>query len=324
MKAWQVSRPCEPHEMQLVELPTPTPGPGQIRVAVRAAALNFFDILQIQGKYQVKPPFPFTPGAEVGGVVEAIGEGVTRVAVGDRIQAMVPIGGMAEAVVAPETFAYKIPDAMDFATAAAIPIVYQTSYFALKHRAQLRAGETLLVHAAAGGVGLAALQIGRAMAARVIATAGSEDKLAFCREHGADEALDYRDPAWVERVKALTDGRGADVIYDPVGGDTFDRSTKCLAWEGRLLVVGFASGRIPTIEANRVLLKNVSIVGVHWGEYRRHDPELVHEAQAQLLRMWERQQIRPVVSRSYPLADAPTALADLAGRRTHGKIVLQP
>jgi len=324
MRVWQVSRNCEPHEMQLVEVPTPAPGPGEVRIAIKAAALNFFDILQIQGKYQVRPPFPYTPGAEVAGIVEAVGEGVSRIDAGDRVQAMLPLGGMADTVVGPAEFVYEIPEAMGFDEAAAMPIVYQTSYFALRHRAQLRPGETLLVHAAAGGVGLAALQIGKAMAARVIATAGSAEKLAFCKEQGADETLDYGDPAWPDRVKELTSGRGADVIYDPVGGEVFDRSTRCIAWEGRLLVIGFAGGKIPTVEANRVLLKNIAIVGVHWGEYRKHDPGLVHEAQLQLRRMWERKQIRPIVSRRYPLDKAPEALADLGARRTHGKIVLEP
>jgi NADPH2:quinone reductase len=324
MRAWLVTRFCEPHEMELASLPARDPGPGEVRIAVHAAALNFFDILQIQGKYQVRPPFPFTPGAEVGGIVEAVGEGVTRVKPGDRVQAMLPIGGMAEKVTGPADFVYEIPAEMGFDVAAAMPIVYQTSYFALRHRALLRAGETLLVHAAAGGVGLAALQIGKTMAARVIATAGSPEKLAFCKEHGADETLDYGDPSWPDKVKELTRGRGADVVYDPVGGEVFDKSMKCLAWEGRLLVVGFAGGKIPTVEANRVLLKNVSIVGVHWGEYRKHDPGLVHEAQLQLQRMWEREQIRPIVSKRYKLEEAPQALADLGARRTHGKIVLQP
>ena len=324
MKAWQVTRWCEPHEMELVDLSLPPPGPGEVTISVRAAALNFFDILQIQGKYQVRPPFPFTPGAEVAGVIEAVGPYVSGLSRGDRVQAMVPVGGMAQAVVTPADFVYRIPEAMDDAVAAAMPIVYQTSYFALRHRGALQKGESLLVHAAAGGVGLAALQLGKAMGARVIATAGSDDKLALCREHGADHALSYREAGWIDAVKELTGGEGADVIYDPVGGDIFDGSTRCLAFAGRLLVVGFAGGRIPSIEANRILLKNISVVGVHWGAYRQRAPHLVHEAQAELIRLWEAERIKPIVSRRYPLAEAPAALLDLATRRTHGKIVLEP
>jgi len=309
--------------MQLEEIPVPEPGPGQVRIRNRAAALNFFDILQCQGKYQVKPPLPFTPGAEVAGTIDALGAGVSGLLRGDRVQAMAPWGGFAEYSVAAVSGVFRIPDEMDFASAAAMPIVYQTSYFALKHRAALRAGEWLLVHAAAGGVGLAAVQIGKAMGARIIATAGSDAKLEFCKLQGADYAIGYRDESWVDRVKEITGGHGADVIYDPVGGDITGLSTKCIGWEGRLLIIGFASGAIPKIEANRILLKNISVIGLHWGEYRKHDPALVKQAQDELFAMFRAGQIEPVVSREVPLEDVVPALRELAGRKTHGKLVLR-
>jgi NADPH2:quinone reductase len=322
MRAWRVNQLGEPETMRLEDLPDPEPGPGQVRIRNRAAAINFFDILQCQGKYQVRPPLPFSPGAEVSGIIDKLGEGVERLAVGDRVQGMASFGGFAECSVVPVGGIFRIPDAMDFAMAAAMPIVYQTSYFALKHRAQLRAGEWLLVHAAAGGVGSAAVQIGKAMGARIIATAGSEDKLVFCREQGAEHALNYRDDGWVDRVKEITGGHGADVIYDPVGGDITGLSTKCIAWEGRLLVIGFAGGTIPKIEANRILLKNIAVVGLHWGEYRKHDPGLVNQAQEDLFAMFRAGQIAPVVSREVPFEEAIPALRELAERKTHGKLVL--
>jgi NADPH:quinone reductase len=318
MRAWQVTTWGEPEEMTLADTPVPEPAAGQIRIANRAAALNFFDILQIQGKYQVKPPFPFTPGAELAGVVDAIGPGVTSVAAGDRVSAMPMIGAFAEYSLVPIASVLHIRADMDFAEAAAMPIVYHTSYFALRHRAQLQPGEWLLVHAGASGVGMAAIQIGKALGARVIATAGSQAKLNFCRSQGAEFAIDYSDGTWVDKVKEITSGNGADVIYDPVGADIFDLSTKCIAAEGRLLVVGFAGGRIPTIQANRILLKDISIVGVHWGPYAREHAGYSDQAQQAL----EAMQVRPVVGARYRLEEAPAALRDLAGRKILGKAVL--
>ena len=318
MKAWQVRAWGEPEEMTLADLPIPEPAPGEIRIANRAAALNFFDILQIQGKYQVKPPFPFTPGAELSGVVDALGAGVAGLAVGDRVSAAPMIGAFAEYSIVPAARVFRMAGEIDFPEAAAMPIVYHTSYFALSNRAALQKGEWLLVHAGASGVGMAAIQIGKALGARIIATAGSEAKLDFCRTQGAAFALDYSDGSWVDRVKEITAGRGADVIYDPVGGDIFDLSTKCIAPEGRLLVVGFASGRIAAIQANRILLKDISIVGVHWGPYAREHPEYSGEAQQAL----EAMRVRPVVGKRYRLEDAPVALRDLAERKVIGKAVL--
>ncbi len=322
MKAWQVTEWCEPSQMKLVDIPPPMPGPGEVRIKTGAAALNFFDILQVQGKYQIKPPFPFTPGGEVSGTIDAVGADVTGFKAGDRVMAMVNTGGYAEQTVASAAACYRIPEKMSFVEAAAMPIVYQTSYFALKYRAALKAGEWLLVHAAAGGVGSAAVQIGKAMGAKVIAAVGGEDKFAFCKEQGADYCLDYRNAGWVDKVKEITGGHGADVIYDPVGGEIFDLSTKCIAFEGRLLVIGFAGGKIPSIQANRILLKNIAIVGLHWGEYRKHNTALIAQAQKELFDLYSAGKIKPVVKSSYRLEDAVKGLADLGGRKVLGKSVL--
>jgi NADPH2:quinone reductase len=309
--------------MTLDEIATAEVGAGQVRIRNHAAALNFFDILQVQGKYQVKPPFPFTPGAEVAGVVDAVGWGVTSCEAGDRVMAIPRGGAFAEYSYAPEASVCAMPEAMSFEEAAALPIVYQTSYFAMTHRYQIREGEWLLVHAGASGVGMSAIQIGKALGARVIATAGSEVKLAFAREQGADHTIDYSDAGWVDRVKEITGGRGADTIYDPVGGDIFDLSTKCVATEGRILIIGFAAGRIPSIARNRVLLKNISIVGVLWGGYVLSHPEYEKEAHGALMSMYTAGKIRPSVNAVYPFAEAPRGLRDLAGRKVSGKAVLK-
>ncbi len=322
MRAWQVHAWGEPEAMKFEDLPLPEPGPAQVRVRVRAAALNFFDILQIQGKYQYKPPFPFTPGAEVAGVVDACGPGVSGFSAGEPVLAIVPHGGYAEAALAPAGHCFPMPAGMDFPEAAAFPIVYQTSYFALVDRAALRPGEWLLVHAGASGVGMAAIHLGRALGARVIATAGSEAKLDFARAQGAHETLLYNEPSWPDRVKAITGGAGANVIFDPVGGDIFDLSSKCISSEGRLLVVGFASGRIPSIAANRILLKNISVVGAVWGGFVQVHPGYPAQAHAALLAWYSQGALRPAVSLRFPLPEAPAALAELAGRRVLGKAVL--
>lgn len=322
MKAWLVREWSEPEEMELSEVPEPEPGPGQVRIANRAAALNFFDILLVQGKYQYRPPLPCTPGSEVAGVIEAVGEGVSGLSVGDRVQALVSSGGYATHSLASAAKTFRLPEAMSYEEAAAMTIVYQTSYFALTRRTKVEAGEWLLVHAGAGGVGLSAVQIGRALGARVIATAGSEEKLDFCRAHGAEFALNYRDQRWPEMVREITGGRGADIIYDPVGGEVFDLSTKCIAAEGRLLVIGFASGTIPQIAANRVLLKDISLIGVFWGSYVDRHPAELGRMQQDLLALYDEGRIRPAVTRSWRLDEAPAAMRALASRETMGKIVL--
>jgi len=298
--------------------------PGQVVIDVSAVGCNFFDILITQGKYQVRPELPFSPGAEIAGTVREVGQGVTRFAAGDRVSALLAYGGFASTVAAPVERVFAIPPQMTFQEAAALGVVYQTSYVGLVHRANLREGETLLVHAAAGGVGLAAVQIGAALGARVIGTAGSPDKLDLVKQNGADVVINYRDGDWVERVKELTDGRGADVIYDPVGGDTFDLSTKCIAFEGRILVIGFASGRIPSAKMNRVLVKNFSLVGLHWGLYFDKNPRVLQDAQEAISRLYADGKVAPLVSATYPLADAKVALDALGARKTTGKIVLVP
>jgi NADPH:quinone reductase len=321
MKAWRVHAWGEPESMALEEIAQPKPGLGKVRVRNHAAALNFFDILQIQGKYQIKPPFPFTPGAEVAGVIDAVGENVTGLRVGERVMAMTQGSAFAEYSIALASSVFPMPAQMSFEEAAAMPIVYHTSYFALTHRTKILPSEWLLVHAGASGVGMSAIQIGKALGARVIATAGSEAKLKFSLAQGADQAIDYNDASWVDRVKEIT-GRGADVIYDPVGGDVFDLSTKCIAFEGRLLVIGFASGRIPTMAANRVLLKNMSLVGVLWGGHVQMHPEYPAQIHPPLMELYAAGKIRPSVGAAYAFEETPRALRDLADRKVMGKAVI--
>jgi len=321
MKAWQVHAFGEPETMRLEDVAPPEPGPSEVRIRNHAAALNFFDILQIQGKYQVRPPFPFTPGAEVAGVVDAVGSDVKHVFPGDAVMAMTHNGAFAEYSIAAAGRTFHLIAGMEFAEGAAMPVVYHTSYFALHRRAGLANREWLLVHAGASGVGMSAIQIGKAYGAQVIATAGSREKLDFCLAQGADHALPYADAAWVERVKEITGGRGVDVVYDPVGGEVFELSTRSIAPEGRVLVIGFASGRIPSVQMNRVLLKDISIVGVHWGQYVNQHPEFVTHTHEVLTAMYLGGQIRPVVGKIHGLEEIPAGLRELAERRVTGKAV---
>ena len=322
MKAWQVTKLGGPEDMTFGEVPDPVPGPGEALVANRAAGVNFFDTLQIAGKYQVKPEFPFIPGGELAGVVEAVGEGVEGLKIGDPVMGPPMTGGYAEKSLIKANRALPIPDGMSFEQAAGFPIVYQTSWFALNERGRLQPGETLLVHAGASGVGIAAIEIGVAMGARVLATASTPEKRAFCVSHGAELGIDYTAGDWFEQVKQLTGGRGADVIYDPVGGDVFDLSTKCIAPGGRLLVVGFASGRIPSLPANRLLLKNFSAVGVYWGRQADEHPEYPRQAHDKLAELFRQGKLDPPVDRAFPLDRAPEALAEITARRVLGKVVL--
>jgi NADPH2:quinone reductase len=324
VRAVVVDRWMEPSELRVSEAPEPALRPGALAVDVKAAGCNFFDILMVQGRYQVKPPFPFIPGAELAGVVTAVGEGVRGFAVGDRVLAGAGSGAFAERAVVSAGAAHKLPAGMDFAAGAALPTIYPTSYAGLVYRAHLAPGETLLVHAAAGGVGSAAVQIGRALGARVLATAGGAEKLAVARRAGADVVIDYQREDFVARVLEETGGRGADVIYDPVGGDVFEKSLKCIAWSGRLLVIGFAGGEIPSVKLNRILLKNIAVVGLHWGAYAKHEPERIPETMRALLALHEKGAIRPEIYRSYPLAQAGEALVALGSRGTWGKVVLAP
>ena len=312
-----------PEILEPADLPDPVPGPAEVLIDVRACGCNFADLLIIQGKYQLKPDLPFSPGSEVCGVVRAVGPDVIDIRPGQRVFAVLRWGGYASAVVAPAAVVVAIPAAMSFAEGAAFGVAYQTAQLALVDRAQLRRGETLVVHGAAGGVGLAAVELGAAIGARVIATAHGADKLALVRERGADVACDS-DDAWEDVVRAVTNGAGADVVYDPIGGAVFDRSTRVLAFGGRLLVIGFASGDIPTMRMNRVLLKNIALVGLNWGAYRDEQPALLAAATGALFEFYEKGAIRPLVSSTWPLAEAPRALAEIAARTSTGKVVLIP
>jgi NADPH2:quinone reductase len=313
-----------PDSLVVEELPSPAPGRGEVLLAVRACGVNFPDVLIIQNKYQFKPPLPFSPGGEVAGIVKGLGEGVTGLAVGDRVIGSTGWGGFAEEVVLDAGRVIEIPDEMDFVTASAFLLTYGTSHHALKDRAQLRAGETLLVLGAAGGVGLAAVEIGKVMGARVIAAASTPEKLAVCREHGADELIDYAREDLKERVKQLTGGEGADVIYDPVGGAYSETALRATAWNGRFLVIGFAAGEIPKIPLNLVLLKGCQIVGVFWGAFTAREPAR-HRANVEELMAWYRAgKLEPHISATYPLERAAAALNDMAERRVMGKVVLVP
>ena len=326
MRAWQVHSLGEPQEvLRLDDVPVPDPGEGEVRIRVEAVALNFPDVLLCQGKYQERPPLPFTPGLEVAGEVVAAGPGAAY-AVGQRVLAAPPLprGGLAEQVLAPTDATFAIPDTLSSTAAAAMMITYQTGWTGLHRRAALQPGQTLLVHAGAGGVGSAAIQLGRAAGARVLATAGGPEKVEICRRLGAELAIDYLTEDFVAAVKDATGGRGADVIYDSVGGDTFDKSRKCIAFEGRLVVVGFAGGRIADAPTNHALVKNYSIVGLHWGLYRQLEPSLIPRIHDELMGLHARGAIDPLVFAELPLEDAPDALARLGGRGTWGKVVLRP
>jgi NADPH2:quinone reductase len=313
----------EPESLAIGDVPSPPVGPREVRIRARACGVNFADTLQIAGKYQVRPPFPFTPGLEVAGEVAAIGGKVDGLRVGDRVMAPTHGNGYAEEVVVPADAAVPIPDAMNFVTAAAFPVAYGTSHSALTHRGRLQRGETLLVLGAAGGVGLTAVEIGRTLGARVIAAAGGPDKLAIALAHGAEELIDYTSESIRDRVRELTDGKGADVVFDPVGGDAFDQAIRAVNWNARMLVVGFAAGRIQAVPANLVLVKNISVIGVAWGMEGERDPAFVSRNLIELLHWWEEGRLKPLIARTFPLADVAAAMRALQSRRYAGKIVLE-
>jgi len=311
--------------LEVAEMASPPLGPGQVRVGVRASGINFPDILMVEGKYQVKPELPFIPGLEVAGVVLECAAGVAHVRPGDRVLAFARRGGgHAEEVVVPAAIVTPIPETMDFVTAAAFPVAYGTAHFALTHRGQLAVGETLLVLGAAGGVGLAAIEVGKLLGARVIAAASSPEKLAIARRHGADETINYAADDLRDQVRAFTDGRGVDVVFDPVGGDAFKHSVRCIAWEGRILVIGFASGEIPQVATNMILVKNFSVTGVVFGEHSSRFPDDTRRRLAKLLEAYAGGRLRPAVMRTYPLNDARAALEEMSNRRVAGKLVLVP
>jgi NADPH:quinone reductase len=300
----------------------PAPEADQVLIEVAAAGLNFADSLIIAGKYQERPLPPFVPGFEVAGRVKAVGAHVRRVRLGDRVMAVLDHGGFAEQVLARESECFPIPPEMDFATAAGFAIAYGTSHGALEWRAQIKPGEMLLVLGASGGVGLTAVEIGKAMGATVIASAGGPEKLAIARAHGADHLIDYRAETLRQRIKEICDGGGVDVVYDPVGGELFDQALKCTNWGGRLLIVGFAGGGVPQIPANYLLVKNLAAMGIYWGSYRRKQPQLVEASFRQLFAWYREGKLKPLISHRFDLAEAATALELLTSRRATGKVVL--
>jgi NADPH2:quinone reductase len=313
-----------PEDLVVAERETPTPGPGEVRVRVEAAGVNFVDALFVSGAYQVRIPPPFVPGNEIAGTVDALGEGVETLAVGERVMAQFGIGAFAEAVVVPADRLARIPDGVEASAAAAFQLTYATALYALRERGGLRAGETVLVLAAAGGVGSAAVDVAKALGARVIAAAAGADKLATARALGADATVDYETEDVKTRVRELTDGRGADVVVDPVGGPYSEPAVRATAWEGRFLVIGFAAGEIPRIPLNLALLRGCSIVGVDWGALSRERPAETRPVTETLAAWLGEGRIRPHVSRSWPLTEAGAALRAVLDRQVHGKAVLVP
>ncbi|MDO8706445.1 MAG: NADPH:quinone oxidoreductase family protein [Sulfuricaulis sp.] len=310
--------------LKVTDLPTPVLGDNDVLITMKVAALNFPDTLVVEGKYQFKPPFPFAPGSELSGIVKAVGSKVTRFAVGDEVLAAPLFGALAEEVLVPEVRVMKKPAGMDWDIAAATAISHGTTLYGLKGRAQLKAGETLLVLGASGGVGLAAIELGKTMGARVIAAASSAEKLALCREMGADALIDYSREDLKERVKELTDGNGADVVYDPVGGAYTEAALRATAWNGRYLMVGFATGEIPKLPANLMLLKGCAVLGVFWGEFVRREPKANDAYMQELFDLVQSGQIKPRITARYTLANAVEGLRSIAERRATGKIVVTP
>ena len=324
MKAILCRRFCGPDDLELADIPQPQAGPGEAVVRVKAAALNFFDTLIIAGKYQHKPPFPFSPAAEFAGVVESVGTGVTDVAPGDRVMANIGWGAAREAVAVPARHLVKLPDTLDFEHAAGLTVTYGTTLYALRVRGQLKAGESLVVLGASGGTGLAAIEIGKIMGARVIACASSDEKLDFARAHGADETVNYATEDLRNALKKLGGERGIDVIYDPVGGPYAEPALRSLGWEGRYLVVGFAAGEIPKLPLNLVLLKSCDIRGVLWGSWVRREPLAQRDLMTEIVRWCGEGRLSAHVQTVYPLAETAAALNAIAARKVMGKIVLRP
>lgn len=312
-----------PENLTLEEVADPAPVRGQVLIDVYAAGLNFPDVLQIAGKYQFQPPFPFTPGSELAGIITEVGMGVSGVKPGDRVMALTGTGAMAQRAVVDAAAVDVIPDTMDFNVAAALGIAYGTSFHALAQRARLQPGENLLVLGASGGVGLAAVEIGKAFGAHVIAGASTDQKLQIAKQHGADVLVNYSQGSLKDKIKELTDGKGADVIFDPVGGELFDQCTRCVNWNGRILVVGFASGTIPKYPVNLALLKGCQIVGVFWGEFRQREPQTSRENCQALFELFRQGKIKPLISQAFALEHYADALNVFVNRQAVGKIVLR-
>jgi NADPH2:quinone reductase len=322
MKALVCVEHGPPEKLVVQDLPAPEPGKGEVRIRMHAAGVNFPDVLIIQNLYQFKPPLPFSPGGEAAGVVDAVGEGVTRFKVGDRVIAMIGNGAFREQFTAHERQVIPMAPDMPFDVAAGFTMTYGTSHHALKQRARLAPGETLLVLGAAGGVGLTAVELGKLMGAKVIAAASSDEKTALCREYGADEVVNYSTEDLKDRVKALTGGRGVDVVYDPVGDKYAEPAFRSIAWNGRYLVVGFAAGEIPKLPLNLPLIKGASIVGVFWGAFTAHEPKLHEENMAELLGWFAAGKLKPHVSAHLPLERGAEAIRMLMDRKAKGKVIL--
>jgi NADPH2:quinone reductase len=322
MQAWMCTNPVGVEALEWQEVPTPEPAAGQVRVAVKAASLNFPDLLIVQNKYQFKPPLPFVPGSEFAGVVEAVGEGVQNVKPGDRVAAMAGTGGFGSHAIVPADKLMPLPEGMSFEHGAAFLLTYGTTQHALLDRGQLKAGETVLVLGAAGGVGTAAIQIAKAAGARVIAAASTDEKCKLCREIGADDTINYATENIRDALKALTNGKGPDVVYDPVGGDLAEPVFRSIAWRGRYLVIGFAGGGIPALPWNLSLLKGASVVGVFWGDFVRREPAAFARDLHQLAAWYAQGKVRPVIQGTLPLSKLHEAYARMGGRQVIGKLVL--
>ncbi|MEO5882168.1 MAG: NADPH:quinone oxidoreductase family protein [Caldimonas sp.] len=322
MHAWLCENPIGVEALQWKELPTPVPKAGEVLIAIKAASLNFPDLLTVQNKYQFKPPLPFVPGSEYAGVVEALGEGVGHFAVGDAVAAIGSSGGFASHACVAAAGVMPLPKGFAFDDASAFVMTYGTTHHALVDRARLKAGETLLVLGAAGGVGTAAIQIGKVLGARVIAAASSDEKCEFCKSLGADATINYAGGSIRDELKKLTDGKGPDVVYDPVGGDLAEPVFRSIAWRGRYLVVGFAQGGIPALPLNLALLKGASIVGVFWGDFARREPKANAAALAELARWYGEGRIKPVIDQRLPMKELPAAYARMGSRKVRGKLVM--
>ena len=322
MHAWLCENPVGVDALNWKELPTPTPNAGEVLIEIKAASLNFPDLLIVQNKYQIKPPLPFVPGSEYAGVVAAVGEGVKHLKVGQHVACLSGTGGFGTHTLAPAALCMPLPDGFPFVDAAAFIMIYATSYHALVDRAQLKAGETVLVLGAAGGVGTSAIQIAKACGARVIAAASTDEKCALCASIGADATINYTTQNLRDAVKTLTDGKGPEVIYDPVGGDLAEPAFRSIAWRGRYLVVGFAAGAIPALPLNLALLKGASIVGVFWGEFAKREPKSNTAMMMELAQWYGQGKIKPVIDRSMPMAELKAAFAHMGSRAVKGKLVL--
>ena len=323
MKALICNEWCKPEDLKVSEIKNPTLDDNSVRVEIYASGVNFPDVLIVQGKYQYKPPFPFSPGSEVAGIISEIGKNVKSLKVGDRIMAVTGHGAFAEEICVPEDKITLVPESMDFITAASMSLTYGTSSYALFQRANIKENDVVLIHGATGGVGITAIEISKAVGAKVIATASTDEKLKIAKEYGADFCINYSQNEFKDKVKEYTDGKGANIIYDPVGGDVFNQSLRCIAWNGIILVIGFASGTIASAPTNLPLLKNCSIVGVFWGAWREREPNGHNVNMEKILKWWKENKVKPKVSKVFNLEDTKYALQALINREVIGKAVIK-